>query len=316
MANQSTNGTTKIHDLYHQPLGELLYRAQQTHRKHFTPGTVQLAKLISIKTGGCPEDCAYCPQSVHHNTDVKSEALLPINVVVNQARIAKQSGATRFCMGAAWREVRDGRSFDKVLEMVKQVAALGMETCCTLGMLTAEQAERLREAGLYAYNHNIDTSRRFYRKIISTRTYESRLETIQHIRAAKITVCCGVILGMGENTEDHVEMLSTLSSLDPQPESVPVNALVPVPGTKLEHQPPFEPLVLVRFIATARILMPKSMIRLSAGRTRLSESDHLLCFLAGANSIFAGDKLLTTANPGYESDERLFKNLDVQAMTT
>jgi biotin synthase len=291
-----------IHDL---PLFELLDRARSVHLRNHPADEVQLCTLLSVKTGGCPEDCAYCPQSAHYDTSVGKEKMLTVSDVVDAATRAKQHGATRFCMGAAWREVKNGKAFDEVLEMVRGVKALGLETCVTLGMLDADQAARLKEAGLDAYNHNLDTSRDFYRSIISTRSFDQRLQTLRHVREAGITVCSGGIIGMGESIEDRCAMLVELARLDPHPESVPVNALVRVPGTPLESLPPVEPLELVRMIATARILMPKSRVRLSAGRSELGREAQLLCLYAGANSIFYGEKLLTTPNPGPDEDEAL-----------
>jgi biotin synthase len=300
-----------IHDL---PLVELLYRAQGVHRHYHDPLQVQKCSLLSIKTGACPEDCAYCPQSAHHATGLQRENLLDVDAVLASARAAREAGSTRFCMGAAWREVRDGAQFDAVLDMVRGVRALGMEACCTLGMLSADQAQRLAEAGLTAYNHNLDTSPEFYGKIISTRTYADRLETLRHVRRAGITLCCGGIIGMGESIDDRMRLLEVLAGQQPHPESVPVNALVPVAGTPLEDQPPVPPLELVRMIATARMAMPASKVRLSAGRLSLSTEAQALCFMAGANSIFAGDKLLTTPNPGEDQDAALFAALGMEAM--
>ncbi|MBM4361374.1 MAG: biotin synthase BioB, partial [Deltaproteobacteria bacterium] len=291
-----------LHDL---PLFELVDRARAIHLQHHPASEVQLCTLLSVKTGGCPEDCAYCPQSSHHATEVKSDVLLDVGTVVEAARRAKAAGATRFCMGAAWREVNDGRAFDRVLQMVREVKAEGLEACVTLGMLTDDQARRLKDAGLDAYNHNLDTSRDAYRSIISTRTFDDRLRTLRSVRGAGITVCSGGIIGMGESIDDRCALLVELASLDPHPESVPVNALVRVPGTPLAHLPPVDPIELVRMIATARILMPRSRVRLSAGRTELGREAQLLCLYAGANSIFYGDRLLTTPNPGPDGDGAL-----------
>jgi biotin synthase len=301
-----------LHDL---PLFELLDRARRVHTAHHPDGEVQLCTLLSVKTGGCPEDCSYCPQSSHYETPVKGEAMLKVDQVLDAARRAKEQGATRFCMGAAWREVKDGPAFERVLEMVRGVKGLGLEACVTLGMLSGDQAQRLKEAGLDAYNHNLDTSRENYRSIISTRKYEDRLSTLQRVRSAGITVCSGGIIGMGESIDDRCRLLIELATLDPHPESVPVNALVRVPGTPLESLPPVDPLALVRMIATARVLMPRSKVRLSAGRTELNREAQLLCLYAGANSIFYGDRLLTTPNPGEDSDEALISaaGLRVQA---
>ncbi|HEY4188124.1 MAG TPA: biotin synthase BioB [Polyangia bacterium] len=294
-----------IHDL---PLPELMYRAQTVHREHHQPGEVQLCTLLSVKTGGCPEDCGYCPQSSKYDTGVDAERMLKSPEVLQAAARAKAAGATRFCMGAAWREVKDGPAFDDVIEMVRGVRAMNLEACCTLGMLSESQATRLAEAGLTAYNHNLDTSKTFYGKIISTRTYEDRLQTLSRVRKAGITVCSGGIIGMGESLDDRAGMLMTLANLDPQPESVPINALVATPGTPLADRPPVDPVEFVRMIATTRILMPKTKVRLSAGRLELSREAQLLCFLAGANSIFYGEKLLTTGNPDIEADRALLRD--------
>ncbi len=301
--------TFEIAGLLKAPLLELLDEARAVHRSYHADGQVQLASLLSIKTGACPEDCKYCPQSAHYakKTGLESESLLDVDDVLAKARLAKDAGATRFCMGAAWREVKDGPAFDSVLDMVRGVRALDMEACVTLGMVTRAQAQHLAEAGLTAYNHNLDTSPEFYKEIITTRTYEDRLETLSHVRNAGLQVCCGGIIGMGETVEDRARLLQELATLDPHPESVPINALVPVPGTPLEDQPPVEPLDLVRMVATARILMPRSFVRLSAGRSMLSREAQILCFLAGANSIFYGDKLLTTANNDVDDDQALIE---------
>lgn len=293
-----------VHDL---PLFDLVDRARAVHLEHHAKNQVQLCTLLSVKTGGCPEDCAYCPQSSHYETPVKGEAMLKLDDVLASARRAKEAGATRFCMGAAWREVKDGPAFDRVLEMVRGVKALGLEACVTLGMLTADQAARLAEAGLDAYNHNLDTSREHYRSIISTRTFDDRLRTLRIVREAGITVCSGGIIGMGETVNDRCGLLVELAALEPHPESVPINALVRVAGTPLESIPPIDPLELVRMVATARILMPTSRVRLSAGRTDLSKEAQLLCLYAGANSIFYGDRLLTTPNPGPDGDAELLR---------
>jgi biotin synthase len=299
-----------IHDL---PLPDLIMRAQTVHREHHPSGEVQLCSLLSVKTGGCPEDCSYCPQSSKYDTGVDPERMMKPDEVLAQAERAKAAGATRFCMGAAWREVKEGPAFDSVIEMVRGVRALGMEACCTLGMLDENQAKRLAEAGLSAYNHNLDTSKTFYGEIISTRTYEDRLRTLGNVRKAGITVCSGGIIGMGESLDDRCGMLMTLANLDPQPESVPVNALVAAPGTPLADRPPVDPIELVRMIATARILMPKSRVRLSAGRLAMSREAQVLCFLAGANSIFYGEKLLTTGNPDVEADRALLRDAGLRA---
>ncbi len=296
----------EIHDL---PLPELIFRAQAVHRAFHNPTEVQLCTLLSIKTGGCPEDCGYCPQSAHYSTGLDREGLLDVPSVLAAAQRAKDEGSTRFCMGAAWREVKDGPPFDRVLDMVRGVRELGLEACCTLGMLTPSQAERLAEAGLSAYNHNLDTGPEYYGQIITTRTYEDRLNTLANVRAAGVTVCCGGILGLGESVQDRIGMLGVLARLNPHPESVPINALVPVVGTPLGDRPPLEPFELVRAIATARIAMPRSFVRLSAGRTSMSSEAQALAFLAGANSIFAGEKLLTTPNPERNQDLALLGQL-------
>jgi len=302
----------EVQEVYNKPLLELIYEAATVHRKFNQTAEVQVCTLLSIKTGGCPEDCAYCPQAARYQTDVTVQALMQKDEVLSYARKAKEAGSTRFCMGAAWREVRSNKDFDRVLEMVKGVNELGMEVCCTLGMLNQEQASKLAEAGLYAYNHNLDTSSEYYGEIISTRTYNDRLQTIEHVREAGISVCCGGIIGLGETHEDRIKMLHTLSSLPEHPESVPVNALVRIKGTPLQNQPKVDAWDLVRMIATARILMPKAMVRLSAGRTEMEVAEQALCFLAGANSIFAGDKLLTTPNPSFEEDNVMFSILGLQ----
>lgn len=299
----------RITQLYHQPLPDLLFEAQRIHREHHDPRTVQFCTLSSIKTGGCPEDCAYCSQSVHNATGLVPQPLMDVEAVLEEARAAKLGGATRFCMGAAWREVKDGSQFDRVLEMVRQVADLGMEVCCTLGMLQPHQAQQLKAAGLTAYNHNLDTSPNFYGEIISTRTYQDRLNTIRAVSDAGISVCCGGILGMGESVEHRLELLEALGRLDPAPESIPINCLVPVAGTPLEDTTPVDSIALVRTIATTRILFPKAMVRLSAGRLQMSDELQTLCFLAGANSIFTGTKLLTTPNPERDRDEALLDRL-------
>ena len=290
------------------PFPELLYQAQQVHRRYFDPREIQVSTLLSIKTGGCPEDCAYCPQSAHHSAELDIERLLPIETVVAEARAARERGATRFCMGAAWRAPRD-RDLDRVVEMVRAVKAEGLETCLTLGMLTRAQAERLRAAGLDYYNHNLDTSPEFYGEIISTRTYEDRLRTLDHVREAGLKVCAGGILGMGESRADRAGLLQQLANLPHHPESVPINLLVRVAGTPLEHAEPPDPFEFVRTIAVARLLMPASRVRLSAGRAGMEDSLQALCFLAGANSIFYGERLLTTPNPEADRDRRLFERL-------
>ncbi len=304
----------EIREIYRLPLPEMIFRAQLAHREYHRADEVQMCRLLSIKTGGCPEDCAYCSQSAHYKTEVRREPLMNPEEVLTAARRAKAEGATRFCMGAAWRQVNDGKEFDSVLEMVRGVAALDMEVCCTLGMLTESQAQRLKQAGLTAYNHNLDTSPEFYGDIVTTRVYEDRLRTIAHVRKAGITVCCGGILGMGESDEDRVGLLEQLARLDPHPESVPINMLVRSEGTPLANADDLDPLILVRTIATARILMPASMVRLAAGRRQMSPEAVALCFVAGANSIFTGEKLLTTPNPDASDDARLFKTLGMKAL--
>ncbi len=296
----------EITKIYNSPILDLMYRASTVHREYHTANEVQVCTLLSIKTGGCPEDCSYCPQAARYHTDVKVHKLLEVDEVLTKASIAKQNGSTRFCMGAAWRNVRDNRDFDKVVDMVKGINKMDMEVCCTLGMLTEEQAQRLKEAGLYAYNHNLDTSEEYYDDIITTRTYDDRLNTIGNVRKAGISVCSGGIIGMGESDEDRIKMLHTLSNMDKHPESVPVNALVPVEGTPLAEQPRVSVWEMVKMIATARILMPKTQVRLSAGRLKMPVTEQALCFMAGASSIFAGDQLLTTPNPDVNQDKAMF----------
>ena len=303
----------EISGIYNTPLLELIYRASTIHREYQVTSEVQVCTLLSIKTGGCPEDCAYCPQAARYDTGVGVQALMKKDDVLAYAEKAKESGSTRFCMGAAWREVRDNKDFDRVLDMVKGVNELGMEVCCTMGMLTQYQADKLYEAGLYAYNHNIDTSEEHYDDIITTRTYQDRLQTLGNVRKAGISVCSGGIIGLGEKHEDRIEMLHTLSTLPQHPESVPINALVRVKGTPLQDNPKVEIWDMVRMIATARILMPATMVRLSAGRADMSVSEQALCFLAGANSIFSGDKLLTTPNPGVDEDNMMFQLLGLKS---
>jgi len=304
----------EVSAVYNTSLLDLLFEAQAVHRRHFQAGEVQLCQLLSIKTGGCPEDCAYCPQSAHYQTGLERQDLLSVDRVYETAREAREQGVTRFCLGAAWRQVSDGPEFDSVLDMVRAVSSLGMEVCCTLGMLNESQASRLAEAGLHAYNHNLDTSPEFYGQIISTRYYEDRLHTLENVRKAGITVCCGGIIGMGESDEDRVGLLHQLASLKPHPESVPVNTLARVQGTPLADEEPIDPLVLVRTIASARILMPMSRVRLSAGRQSMSRETVTLCFMAGANSVFVGEKLLTTSNPSRDQDELLLQDLDLRPM--
>jgi biotin synthase len=298
-----------LHDL---PLLELIHRAQTVHRENFGDNKVQLCSLLSVKTGGCPEDCSYCPQAARYHTGVEAEPLMDTQAVLAAAGQAREAGATRFCMGAAWREVKDGPQFDRILDMVRGVKALGMEACCTLGMLSGPQAQRLKEAGCTAYNHNLDTSREKYGDIISTRDYDDRLQTLRHVREAGIGVCCGGIIGMGESVDDRCDLLRELSAQTPHPESVPINMLVKVQGTPLFKQAPETSTIdMVRMIAAARLLMPKAMVRLSAGRAQMSEEAQLLCMMAGANSVFFGEKLLTTGNPAYEADMRLFHDAGI-----
>ena len=294
--------------LFALPFADLIFRAQAIHRHYFDPNKVQISTLLSVKTGGCPEDCAYCPQSAHFDTGVNSEKLMPLDDVLSAARDARDAGAARFCMGAAWRSPKD-RDLDAIIEMVQGVKSLGLETCMTLGMLTAPQAGRLKDSGLDYYNHNIDTSPEFYGEIISTRDYADRLETLGHVRDAGMNVCCGGIVGMGEARRDRADMLVTLANLSPHPESVPINLLVPVDGTPLSDAPDLDPLEFVRTIAVAKIMMPDSVIRLSAGREQMSDEFQALCFLAGASSVFVGPKLLTTGNPERDHDDELFDRL-------
>jgi biotin synthase len=303
----------EVRALFDLPFPELMFRAQSIHRAHFEPGEVQISTLLSIKTGGCPEDCAYCPQSAAYDAGVRAEKLMPLDAVLAEARAARDAGASRFCMGAAWRSPKD-RELEQVCAMVEGVKAIGLETCATLGMLSAAQARRLKEAGLDYYNHNLDSSPEFYEKIITTRTYRDRLETLEHVRAAGLHVCCGGIVGMGETREDRVGMIATLASLPAHPESVPINMLVRVAGTPLAGEPRLDPIEFVRTIAVARITMPRSVVRLSAGREDMSEETQALCFLAGANSIFYGPKLLTTPNPERGRDAALMDRLDLSPM--
>ncbi len=295
--------------LYHKPLMDLLYEAHSVHRANHDPADIQKCTLLSIKTGGCPENCSYCPQSAHYNTGLEKEGLLGLEQVRTAVKEAKAGGAQRFCMGAAWRNVKDGPEFDRVLEMVRIIKAENLEACVTLGMLNPSQAQRLKEAGLDAYNHNLDTSREYYEKIIQTRTYDDRLNTLKSVRQAGLTICSGGIIGMGETPQDRCAMLSELASLDPQPESVPINLLIPVEGTPLQDSTPVDPVELVRTVAVARILMPKSRVRLSAGRLSLSKEAQILAFFAGANSIFLGEKLLTRPNPTMDEDQVLLSSL-------
>ena len=308
-SNWTFNEALKI---YNQSFNELLYKAQSIHRNNFNNSKVQMSTLLSVKTGSCPEDCAYCPQSAHHNTNLEKEKLINITKVKEAAIKAKSSGSTRFCLGAAWREVKDNNQFDQVLDMVKGITNMGVEVCCTLGMLNENQADKLKKAGLYAYNHHIDTSQDYYKSIISTRTYDDRLKTLKNVQKAKISVCSGGIIGMGETKEDRIGMLTTLSNLASHPDSVPINTLVAVEGTPLEKQKEVPIWDLIRMIATARIIMPQSVVRLSAGRNTRSTQDQALCFLAGANSIFSGEKLLTTPNPEFNEDRELFSLLGLK----
>jgi len=306
----------EIEGIYNMPLLELIYKAAGVHHRNNQTGEVQVCTLLSIKTGGCPEDCAYCPQAARYHTDVSVQALMQTDEVLNYARKAKEAGSTRFCMGAAWREVRSNRDFDRVIEMVKGVNDLGMEVCCTLGMLTEEQALRLQEAGLYAYNHNLDTSEQYYEEIISTRTFDNRINTINNVRKAGITVCSGGIIGLGETHRDRISMLLTLATMPKHPESVPINALARVAGTPLEDNEKVDTWEMVRMIATARIVMPSSMVRLSAGRIEMSETEQAWCFMAGANSIFTGERetLLVTPNPGVSEDMQMLQTLGLKPM--
>lgn len=303
----------EVREIYNLPLLELAFRASVIHRKYQATGEVQVCTLLSIKTGGCPEDCSYCPQSARYNTEIDPAGLLSVDEVRQAAERAHEAGSTRFCMGAAWKKVRNNKDFDNVLEMVQEVNALGMEVCCTLGMLSEDQALKLKQAGLTAYNHNLDTSADYYSKIITTRTYEDRLNTIANVQKANISVCSGGIIGLGESDEDRMKMLHTLATLSIHPESVPVNALIAVPGTPLEHQKRVSVWEMMRMIATARILMPGAMVRLSAGRVEMPVTEQALCFMAGANSIFTGEKLLTTPNNDLDEDKQMFELLGLSA---
>ena len=309
MNSNTVEDVRAIHDL---PITTLIFRAQEVHHLHQDPSGVQACALKSIKTGSCPEDCKYCPQSAHYETFVASETLLDTETILRDARLARDAGATRFCMGAAWSKIPEGAQFESVLDTVSVVNDMGMEVCCTFGMLEENQAVRLREAGCSVYNHNLDTSREFYSEIITTRSYDDRMETLSNVRKAGMEVCCGGILGMGESKKDRLGLLAELANLNPQPESVPINALVPVEGTPLENNEKVDGIAFVRVVATARILMPKAMVRLSAGRTDMSEELQTLCFLAGANSIFLGDKLLTTPNPDKDEDSVLLEKLGLR----
>jgi biotin synthase len=308
-AADTLDRSAQIAAIYHQPWPDLVFEAQRIHRQHHDPRAVQLCTLCSIKTGACPEDCGYCSQSVHNNSDLKPEPLMDVAPVVEAAKAAKANGSTRFCMGAAWREVKDGPQFERVLEMVQQVAALDLEVCCTLGMVQPHQAQRLKQAGLTAYNHNLDTSPEYYGQVITTRTYRDRLDTIQAVSAAGISVCCGGIVGMGESVGDRISLLATLASLDPVPESIPINCLMPIAGTPLANAEAVDPIDLVRMIATTRVVFPQATVRLSAGRVQMSDELQALCFLAGANSIFTGAVLLTAPNPGQDADQQLLGRL-------
>lgn len=302
----------EILSVYNKPFLELVYEAAHMHRQHHDPNKIQISSLISIKTGGCPEDCGYCPQAARYHTDIEGNELMPVQKVKAQALRAKAAGSSRVCLGAAWRNVKDGPEFDQVLDMVRTITQLEMEVCCTLGMLTENQAKRLEEAGLYAYNHNIDSSEDYYKEVISTRAFDDRMQTIGNVRKTSITLCSGGIIGMGESTIDRAGMLKTLANMNPQPESVPINALVPVEGTPLEKQETVSIFEMVRMIATTRIVLPHTQVRLSAGRTQMSQEGQTLCFLAGANSIFAGDRLLTTPNPDISQDNQLFEMLGIK----
>lgn len=307
--NPQYNTKEALLDLYNKPLLELVFEAATIHRQYHNPREVQMSSLLSIKTGGCPEDCGYCPQAARYHTDVEAHKLMTVESVLEQARNAKENGSSRLCMGAAWREVRDNKDFDNVIEMVQGVNALDMEVCCTLGMMTEEQAKRLKDAGLFAYNHNLDTSADYYDDVISTREYEDRLNTIENARKAGISVCSGGIIGMGEAVEDRIGLLMSYMQMETPPESIPINALVAVEGTPMAEQKPIEQWEMIRMVATTRIAFPESVVRLSAGRTKMNMEGQALCFMAGASSIFAGDKLLTTPNPEYNEDQEMFKVL-------
>ncbi|MDQ3071716.1 MAG: biotin synthase BioB [Bacteroidota bacterium] len=299
----------EIRKIYNIPLMDLIFQAAAIHRENNSYGEVQVSSLISIKTGGCKEDCAYCPQAARYQTNIEVEPLMTVEKVKARAEVAKANGASRLCMGAAWREVRNNRDFDRVLEMVSEVNQMGLEVCCTLGMLTHEQAERLKEAGCFAYNHNIDTSSENYKSIITTRSFDDRINTLNNVRKARLSVCCGGIVGLGETDDDRIKMLHTLATMEIHPDSVPINALVPIEGTPLENNKRVSIDEMLRMISTARIIMPKSVVRLSAGRNEMNMAEQALCFMAGANSIFAGEKLLTTSNPDFDSDMKMFKTL-------
>lgn len=307
--NPQYNTKEALLELYNKPLLELVFEAATIHRKYHNPREVQMSSLLNIKSGGCPEDCGYCPQAARYHTDVDTHKLMTVESVIEQAKNAKENGSSRLCMGAAWREVRDNRDFDRVVEMVQAVNNLGMEVCCTLGMMNEEQAKRLKDAGLFAYNHNLDTSEDYYDDVISTREYKDRLNTIENARKAGISVCSGGIIGMGEAVEDRIGLLMSYMQMETPPESIPINALVAVEGTPLEDQKPIEQWEMIRMVATTRIAFPESVVRLSAGRTKMSMEGQALCFLAGASSIFAGDKLLTTPNPEFNEDAEMFEIL-------
>ncbi len=304
----------EIKELYNTPLFDLLFQAQTVHRQYHDPKKIQLCTLLSIKTGGCEEDCKYCPQSSHYHTGVDPEGFMSIEEVLEKAKKAKEAKSTRFCMGAAWKKIRNGRNFDRILEMIKAIKDMGLEPCVTLGMLTKEQAEKLKAAGLYAYNHNLDTSEEYYKEVTTTRTYQDRLDTLENIRNADITVCCGGILGMGETHEDRISLLHTLATLEKHPDSVPINALIPVQGTPFAQQPKVPVWEMARMVATARILIPKSMVRLSAGREPMSIAEQAILFFAGANSIHTGEKLLTTGLKGVKKDLEMFEVLNLEPM--
>ena len=303
---------SQIKSLYFKPLRELVEQAHSLHKKHFKSDLVQASKLLSIKTGACSEDCAYCSQSARYQTQIKIEKLLNLQTVIQKAKEAKTQGATRFCMGAAWREIKDGSAFEKVLEMVKEISKLDLEVCCTLGMLNLKQAQKLKQAGLYAYNHNLDTSPEFYPQIVTSHKYEDRLKTLDNVRKAGLTVCTGGILGLGESDEDRISLIHQLNLLSPPPESITINTLVPMKGTPLEKQKPISPLEVVKVIAICRMIMPKSFIRLSAGRTNMTETEQFLCFYSGANSVFIGEKLLTASNPQLNKDQKMLKNMGIK----
>jgi biotin synthase len=304
---------SELQEIYHQPFFDLISRSHAVYLEHWSHPEVQLCTLLSIKTGGCSEDCAYCAQSAHYSTGVEAGRLMKTEDVLQVAQRAKENGSTRFCMGAAWKGVREGEAkFEQVLDIVQNVSRLGMEVCVTLGHLGLSEAKKLKEAGVTAYNHNLDTSEEFYSKIVSTHTFQDRLGTIKAIQSAGISVCCGGIIGMGETETDRLKLLEVLSNFDPAPESVPINCLIPMPGTPLEAQPPVDVFELVRLVATTRMVLPKARVRLSAGRTRLSKEAQALCFFAGANSIFYGNKLLTAANPGVDADRELLGALDLE----